>query len=85
MGTRFEFGKRAELWADICKSRFKEPPNFGAKTGMSRNRFDNMWSAIRWSDQPVDRPDGMSPGRYRWRLIDDFVTAFNDYRDALMY
>ncbi len=34
-------------------------------TGMSRNRFDDIWYAVRWSCQPPKQPDSMSSERYR--------------------
>jgi hypothetical protein len=33
---------------------------------MSRNRFDNIWYAVRWSRQPPEQPAGMSSERCRW-------------------
>ena len=47
---------------------------------MSRNRFDDIWYAVRWSRQPPEQPDGMSSERYRWILINDFVANINKYR-----
>ena len=47
---------------------------------MSRNRFDDIWYAIRWSHQPPEQPDGMSLERYCWMLINDFVANINKYR-----
>ncbi|KAL3781822.1 hypothetical protein ACHAW5_001132 [Stephanodiscus triporus] len=47
---------------------------------MSRNRFDNIWYAIRWSHQPPEQPHGMSSEQYRWMLVDDFVDNINEYR-----
>ena len=47
---------------------------------MSRNRFDDIWYAVRWSRQPPEQPDGMSSERYRWMLVEDFVANYNDYR-----
>jgi hypothetical protein len=48
--------------------------------GMSRNRFDDIWYAVRWSQQPPNQPDGMSSERYRWMLVDDFIDNINEYR-----
>jgi hypothetical protein len=47
---------------------------------MSRNRFDDIWYAVRWSRQPPEQPDGMLSERYRWMLIEDFVANYNKYR-----
>ena len=47
---------------------------------MSRNRFNEIWCAIRWSCQPPEQPDGMSSERYCWMLINNFVGNINKYR-----
>ena len=49
-------------------------------TGMSRNRFDDIWYAVRWSCQPPEQPDVMLSERYRWMLVEDFVANYNNYR-----
>jgi len=49
-------------------------------TGMSRNHFDDIWYAVRWSRQPPEQPDGMSSERYHWMLINNFVANINKYR-----
>ena len=51
-----------------------------ARTGMTRHRYDDLWKALRWSDQPEERPEGMSSERYRWKLVSDFVDRFNEHR-----
>ena len=80
LGTRFEFGSRSDLWSMLLVSRFIEAPKFGEKTGMSRQRFDDIWRCIRFSEQPAERPECMSSMEYRWMLVNDFIDAFNDYR-----
>jgi Transposase IS4 len=50
------------------------------RTNMSRVRFDDIWTCLRWSEQPSDRTDGMSSERYRWLLVDGFVERFNEHR-----
>jgi hypothetical protein len=77
--TQYEFGERAELWSQTAPSKYKLAPAFG-RTGMSRNRYDDLWKNIRWSEQPADRPDGMSHSSYRWMLVDGFVNRFNQFR-----
>ena len=57
LGTRLEFGSRSDLWATTSLSSFIDAPKFGEKTGMSRARFDQIWSSIRFSHQPRQRPD----------------------------
>jgi len=41
--TRFEFGNCAELWSDNPKCKYIPSLSFG-KTGMTRQRFDDLWS-----------------------------------------
>ena len=60
LATRFEFGSRSDLWSTTGPSKYIDAPAFGKKTGMSRNRFDELWRCVRWSEQPAKRPAGMS-------------------------
>jgi hypothetical protein len=60
--TRFELGKRQDVWATITRIRYIPAPEFG-KTGMSRNSFNNLSTAIRFSDQP-DQQGEQSSVRY---------------------
>ena len=83
LGTKFEFGSRRDLWATRSKSRLVDPPRFGEKTGMGRHRFDNLWSAIRYSDQPDERGPDEDSSLYCWKLVDDFVTNFNSHRAGI--
>ena len=53
----------------------------GALTGMPRQIFDNIWSALRWSHQVKDRPSGLSHSEHCWMLIDDMVDIFNQHRE----
>jgi Transposase IS4 len=78
LATRFEFRSRASLWA-TSGSKYIPAACMG-KTGMSRDRFDKLWSCVRFSSQPDIRPGDMTSERYRWRLVDDFVERFNEYR-----
>jgi len=82
--TRFQFGSRADLWATAPRSKHMPAPAYGARTSMSRHRFDTMWLALRFSRQPTGGPstDDASGERYRWALINDFVSSINDYRGA---
>jgi hypothetical protein len=79
--TRFEFSSRASLWSTTAPSAYESAPCFG-KTGMSRNRFDRIWSMIRFSRQPDVVPQGMSSEAYRWLLVDGFVERINAHREA---
>jgi Transposase IS4 len=47
---------------------------------MSKRRFYDFHSSVRYRDQPAERPAAMSSERYRWHLIDDFVRRFNEHR-----
>ncbi len=76
LSTRFEFGSCAELWSTTAPSKYRPAPSFG-KCGMSRKRFDVLFTAVKWSDQPDERPDGMTSEAYRWQLVKDFVNRFN--------
>ena len=78
--TRFEYGERAQLWSNKSHCKFIPAPNFGEKTGMSRERFNLIFRAMVWSVQPCIRPEGVSSEQYRWMLVEDFVRNFNDHR-----
>lgn len=58
LGTRFELGSRRDLWKTNSDLEFIPPPNFGV-TGMSRNRFEDLWREVRRSSHPESRPAGM--------------------------
>jgi hypothetical protein len=47
---------------------------------MSKHRFDDLFRAVRWSNQPPAPGDAKSSEQYRWKLVDDFVTNFKDHR-----
>ena len=57
--TDFEFVSRKILWTSDAQSKYVPAPCFG-KIGITRNRFDDIWAYIRFSDQPAERPDDMS-------------------------
>ena len=78
--TRFEFGKRNSLWSESRKNPFLPAPCFG-RTGMSRNRFNLLWSHVEWSKQAATRPATQSSVQYRWRRVADFVKNFNEHRE----
>ena len=61
LATHFELGHRRSLWSTGTTSTNKYIPAacFG-KTGMSRNRFDILRRNICYSQQPKERPQGMS-------------------------
>ena len=64
--TRLKVKGRRELWATKATYKYRAPANLG-HTGMSRHCYEELWKAIRWSDQPEERPEGMSHERYRWK------------------
>jgi len=60
-------------------------PAFGARTGMFRHCFDALWSALTFSRQPAGggSANGQSGGeRYRWALINDFISSMNAHRES---
>ena len=78
--TRYEFGERRTLWSREPPSKYLPAPNFG-KTGMSRSRFDSIFRFVRFSEQPEQRGE-LSSEQYRWRLVEGFVTRFNEHRES---
>jgi Transposase IS4 len=79
LATRFEFGNWHDLWSTTGANRLMKGPNFRAKTGMSRNRFDELWSCMMFSDQ-TDQRENESSVQQRWKLVTDFVDSINDHR-----
>jgi hypothetical protein len=76
LSTRFESGSRSKLWSRTARSKYRPAPAFG-RCGMPRHRFDILFTAIKWSHQPDERPDDMASKAYRWQLVKDFVKQFN--------
>jgi Transposase IS4 len=76
--TRFEFASRNDLWSIKPQSPYKHPASFGRF--MSRNRFNELTSALRFSHQPAIRTGEEPAERYWWQLVDDFVNNFNNHR-----
>jgi len=77
--TRFEFGSRADSWSEKPRCKYMPAPGFG-KTGMSRQRFDDLWRHMECSYQVPQRPDDMSSERHRWCLVQDFIDRINEHR-----
>jgi hypothetical protein len=65
-------------------SKYLPPVDLKA-TGMSCNCWEDIWYAIRWSGQPSEKPPEMSSERYRWLLVDDFITNFNAHHASTFY
>jgi hypothetical protein len=82
--TRFRCRNRRELWKE--KSKYKYQPVFDmGQTGMTRHRWDDIWTCIRFSYQPEERDPEMDHADWRWKMIDDFVKNFNDHRASNYY
>ena len=79
LATKFEFLSRASLWSTVAQSKYRPAPSFG-RTGMSRIQFDNLFSNLRFGNQPAERPPNLSSGQYRWLLVDNFINNFNKHR-----
>jgi hypothetical protein len=79
LSTRFELGSRSDLWSRTAPSKYRPVPAFG-KFGIPRHRLDILFTAIKWSHQPDERPDDMASEAYRWQLVKDFVNPFNSHR-----
>ena len=75
--TRFESGKKRDLWNKRSRNPYIPAPNFGDKTGMSRDRIFALLSNIKFRKQPQERGD-MRSTHFRWALVQDFVDAFNN-------
>ena len=73
-------GRHRNLW-EGGSAASKYLPSYDLRvTSMSRNRFDDIWYAARWSRQPPEQPHGMLSEQYRWMLVDGFVANINKYR-----
>ena len=79
--TRFEFGSRRTLWSTTAPSKYKPAAALG-QTGMAHDHFDELFSNIRFSFQPLNRPRDFSSEKYSWMLVKDFVDNFNDHRKS---
>jgi len=84
LGTRFEFGCRSDQWSTTPRTKHIPARAFGVRTGMSRNRFDNLWSSLTFSVQRAGGPPTGANGseQFRWFLVNDFVEAINRHRAA---
>lgn len=78
LGTHFEWTNRGSLWSLDWGCRFIPVPNF-VRAGISRNRFDNIWTYIWFSKQHRKIPDRISAKDHYWMLCDDFVAFINKH------
>jgi hypothetical protein len=78
-------GARCKLWeGGGAISKYLPSYNLCA-TGMSCNHFEDIWSAVKWSCQPPEQPDGILLEQYCWMLADNFVANINKYRWRSFY
>ena len=56
--TRYEFTSRASLWSTTAPSKYVAAAGLG-RTGMTCNRFDDLWRYLLWSEQPPVRMEGI--------------------------
>jgi Transposase IS4 len=79
LATHCQFSNRRDLWNTVPSHPYDVVYNF-RPTGMTRHCFDTLHANIRHSRQLENRPVGMSSECYRWTLVDDFITNFNNQR-----
>ena len=79
--TRFETTSRAQLWSTVSQNKYIPAVELGSMAGMPRQRFDDLWSTLRWSCQLKERPQGVLHVEHRWMLINDMVDVFNQHRE----
>jgi len=80
LATRYEFGSRAELWSTKPRNPYLVAPSFGERIGLSRCRFDALWSCVAFSEQKSGGDDDSEQSR--WELTTDFIASINTHRDA---
>ena len=55
------------------------------KIGMSRHRFEQLWSYVWWSNQYFHHQEYMSHAKHHWQLVQYFVDCFNDQRSENVF
>ena len=65
LGSQFVFGSRKDLWGTPSVSRLLDMPSFRKRTGMKRNRFDALWSCIRFNEQPEERDEVITSSAHK--------------------
>jgi Transposase IS4 len=78
--TKLDFRRRCELWNTVGMFKYIPSPQFRIRTGMCRNRFEEIWMNLVLSAQPEERPADMSSVTYQWMLGDHFVDGLNRHR-----
>ena len=79
LATRLKFGYRASLWYTVSQSKHRSATDFG-NNGINRHRFYMLWRHVLCSHV---QGEGTSHEAYRWKLVEDFVTNFNEYSTQL--
>lgn len=82
--TRFDFRSRVSIWSCVPISKYIPAPKLGMTTGISRPRFDELWSVLRWSNQPIEQSKGIPHVEHWWMLIGDMVEIFNQHKDDFL-
>ena len=75
---------RKELWSPKPRTKFSVAPSLGL-TGMSRDRFEHLFTYVRFSDRPKSKPRTMANETYAWKLVEDFVDAVNEHKASHVY
>jgi hypothetical protein len=81
LATRFEFANKYNLWSTTGTNRLLNGPNFRAKMGIFRTRFDELWSHLTFRYQ-ADHLENKYYVQKRWKLVTDFVDSTKDHRQA---
>eukprot|EP00170_Pyropia_yezoensis_P004871 contig_19818_g4885 len=79
LATRYEFCSCADLWSTKARNKYMRAPGFGQHTGLSRPRYDALWSCVIFSEQAAGEA---TSEKRRWELIDDFVASINLHQAA---
>ena len=82
LATHFKFGDRSRLWYTVSQSKYRSAPDFGS-TSMNRHHLGILWRHVRWIHQSYVRGEGTIHEAHWWKLVEDFVTHFNEYRTQL--
>lgn len=77
LATRYEFFSRADLWSTKARNKYMHAPVFGQHTGLSRPRYDALWSCVTLRERAAGEATSEMK---RWELIDDFMASINLHR-----
>ena len=77
--TRYEFASRHDIWSSRSWCKYIKTPGIG-NIGLTRPRFDNLWSCIRFSRHQHPRLEGMNIKEWGWKLFNDHIEKFNTHR-----